>query len=64
MGWQESLTFLAREGCPLQSAEISVVLSRLKRRGKITEIQCGIGRTPSIFRKSPAGSGDPALVAA
>jgi hypothetical protein len=49
---------LAREGRRLRSAEISVVLSRLKKRGKITEIQCGYGRKPSIFRKSPGNSGN------
>ncbi len=42
---------LKQEGRLLQSAEISVILSRLKSRGKIAEIRCGNGRTPSIFRK-------------
>lgn len=42
---------LEREGYPLQSSEISVVLTRLKRRGKIEEVQCGSGPHLSIFRK-------------
>jgi hypothetical protein len=42
---------LTREGYHIRSAEISVILSRLKTRGKIAEIRCGNGRTPSIFRK-------------
>ena len=45
---------LAREGSPLQKAEISVVLSRLKRRREIVEIQPGNGRKPAIFRKQQA----------
>ena len=47
-------TLLAREGRPMRSAEISVVLSRLKNRGKIREIQCGYGSKTSIFLKSAA----------
>ena len=47
---------LRREGYPMGSAEISVVLTRLKGRGEIEEIRRGGGRTPAVFRKpeSPA----------
>ena len=55
---QDIQALLTREGRRVKSAEISVVLSRLKSRGKITEIRCGIGRKPSIFRKSSESSGD------
>ena len=48
---------LAQEGRPLQKAEISVILTRLKSRGEIAEIQRGNGRKPAVFRKPqpPAG---------
>ena len=45
---------LAREGRPLRKAEISVILSRLKSRGEIAEVQRGNGRTAAVFRKPPA----------
>ena len=48
---QDIQALLTKEGRLMQSAEISVVLSRLKKRGKIAEIRCGNGRKPSIFRK-------------
>ena len=47
---------LAREGSPLQKAEISVILTRLKKRREIAEIQRGNGRKPAIFRKRQAPS--------
>ena len=61
---QEIRALLTREGCIIESAEISVVLSRLKRRGKITAIEGGSGRRPSIFRNSPASSGESTLAGA
>ena len=61
---QDIQALLTREGRHVKSAEISVVLSRLKRRGKINEIRCGIGRKPSIFRKSSENSGDQTQAAA
>ena len=48
---QDIQALLKQEGRPLQSAEISVILSRLKTRGKIAEIRRGNGRAPAIFRK-------------
>jgi hypothetical protein len=42
---------LARENWTTRGAEISVVLSRLKRRGEIEEIQFGCGRRPTVYRK-------------
>lgn len=48
---------LAREGSPLQGAEISVILTRLKRRREITEVRPGNGRKPAVFRK-PQAPGD------
>lgn len=44
-------TLLRQEGYFLTSAEISVVLTRLKGRGEIEEIKPGQGRTPAVFRK-------------
>ena len=41
---------LEGEGHLMTSAEISVVLSRFKRRGEIEEIRPGTGRTPAVFR--------------
>ncbi len=61
---QDIHAVLTREGRPLQTAEISVVLSRLKKRRKIVEIHRGNGRRPSIFRKSPLVSNVPADAAA
>lgn len=54
---------LAREGSPLQKAEISVVLSRLKRRREITVIRRGNGRKPTIYHK-PQTPGEPQTEAA
>lgn len=42
---------LRREGYPLSSAEISVVLTRLKSRGEIEEVKRGRGRIAAVFRK-------------
>jgi hypothetical protein len=42
---------LEREGCPLRSSEISVVLTRLKGRGEIEEIKPGAGPKGAVFRK-------------
>jgi len=42
---------LKREGYRMNGSEISVVLTRLKRRGEIEEIKCGTGPIPSVFRK-------------
>jgi hypothetical protein len=42
---------LKREGCPMRSAKVSVVLTRLKSRGQIEEIQRSSGPIPAIFRK-------------
>lgn len=42
---------LRREGGDLSSSEVSVVLTRLKRRGEIEEIRHGFGRKGSLFRK-------------
>ncbi len=53
---QDIHALLTREGLPMRSAEISVVLSRLKGRGKIVEIRRGNGRTPAIFRASQPAS--------
>lgn len=55
---------LKKEGRPITGAEISVVLSRLKKRREIIEIHCGIGRKPSIFRKPPPAEADAAQAAA
>ncbi|MEQ1841649.1 MAG: hypothetical protein ABL994_14675 [Verrucomicrobiales bacterium] len=61
---QDIHALLKQEGRILQSAEISVVLSRLKRRGKITEIRHGNGRTPAIFRKPQPPSAEQTEAAA
>ncbi|MEP7248738.1 MAG: hypothetical protein ABI787_03045 [Spartobacteria bacterium] len=42
---------LLREGAPLGSSKISVVLSRMKGRGEIEEIRRGEGPIPALFRK-------------
>ena len=55
---------LKREGRPLQSAEISVILSRLKTRGPIVDIRPGNGRKPSIFRKPQLASNEQTEAAA
>jgi hypothetical protein len=41
---------LEREGGALRSAEISVVLTRMKGRGQIEEIKRGSGPIPAVFR--------------
>lgn len=48
---REIAALLEREGRPMTSAEISVVLTRLKNRGEVEEIKPGSGRTAAIFRK-------------
>ena len=42
---------LKREGYPLKSDKISVVVTRLKSRGEIEEIKRGRGPIPAVFRK-------------
>jgi hypothetical protein len=42
---------LREEGEYLTPAEVSVVLTRLKKRGEIQEIRPGTGRTGAIFRR-------------
>ena len=49
---------LEREGSAMRSAEISVVLTRMKKRGQIEEIKWGRGRRGSVYRK-PAGATAP-----
>jgi hypothetical protein len=46
---------LEREGRPTRSSEISVVLTRLKSRGEIEEIQRSSGPIPALFRKPENG---------
>ena len=41
---------LKREGFPIRTSEISVVLTRLRIRGEIAELQRGRGPKPAIFR--------------
>ena len=41
---------LKREGAPRSRPEISVVLTRLKRRGEIEEIQPAAGPHPAVYR--------------
>lgn len=53
---------LKREGNPVRHTKISVVLTRLKRNGRIQEIKCGRGPNASVFRK-PESSADPAVSA-
>jgi hypothetical protein len=55
---REIQTLLDREGAPLQSAEISTVLTRLKARGEIEEIKCSAGPYPALFR-GPESPSDP-----
>lgn len=50
---------LKREGSPMQNAQISVVLTRLKRRGEIHEIRRGGGRTGALFAKPVVAGTDP-----
>src|SRR5204863_8129597 len=49
---------LEREGSAMRSAEISVVLTRMKKRGQIEEIKWGRGRRGSVYRK-PASAAAP-----
>ena len=42
---------LEREGYQMKSAEISVVLTRLKSRGEIKEVKRGNGPIPALYRK-------------
>ena len=42
---------LKREGRPMRSADISVVLTRMKSRGEIEEIEPGNGPIPAVYRK-------------
>ena len=42
---------LEREGAPMGSPEISVVLTRLKARGEIEEVRSSAGPHPALFRK-------------
>ncbi|HEX3966356.1 MAG TPA: hypothetical protein VHW70_00185 [Edaphobacter sp.] len=42
---------LEREGAPRATSKISVVLSRLKARGEIEQIQSGQGPIPALFRR-------------
>jgi hypothetical protein len=42
---------LEREGRPMRSSEISVVLTRLKSRGGIEEVKPGSGPIPAVYRK-------------
>jgi hypothetical protein len=42
---------LKREGHPLAGPQLSVVLSRLKRRGEIQEVKPAAGPYPAIYRK-------------
>lgn len=43
-------TLLEREGSWMSSAQLSVVLTRMKNRGEIEQITRGRGRRPAIFR--------------
>ena len=43
-------TMLKREGKPISRPAISVVLTRLKRRGEIEEIQSAAGPYPAVYR--------------
>lgn len=47
---------LNREGYVITSAEISVVLTRLKKRGEIEELRRGKGRKAALFRKLSNGT--------
>jgi hypothetical protein len=50
---------LKREGNPMHNAKISVVLTRLKRNGRIQEIECGRGPNASVFRKPESSFNSP-----
>jgi hypothetical protein len=51
---------LKREGSGILNAQISVVLTRLKRNGRIQEVKCGRGPNASVFRK-PESTGHSAV---
>ena len=56
---------LKREGAPRSRPEISVVLTRLKRRGEIEEIQPAAGPYPAVYRNpNPADEAQAAPAAA
>ncbi len=42
---------LEREGRRMMNSQISVVLTRLKRRGQIEEVECSAGPNPAVFRR-------------
>lgn len=48
---QDIAALLQREGYLLKSPEISVALTRFKRRGQIEEMEWGCGRRATIFHK-------------
>ncbi len=54
---------LEREGFQMPHAEISVVLTRLKKRGEIDEIRRGGGRTPAVYRKPDSAATEHATTA-
>ena len=56
---QDIVALLKREGEWLQAPEVSVVLTRMKRRGEIEEIRRSAGPHPALFRK-PASPASPA----
>jgi hypothetical protein len=49
---------LEREGRPMQSAHISLILARMKNRGEIEQLKPSSGATPAIYRK-PASCNPP-----
>jgi hypothetical protein len=55
---------LKREGYPLNGPKISVVLTRLKRRGEIEEIRCSSGPKPALFGKPATLQGENANIEA
>lgn len=54
---------LRREGYSLSPAEISVIVTRMKKRGEIEEVSLGRGRRGSVFRKAAAAA-DPGTICA
>jgi hypothetical protein len=55
-------SLLEREGYRMKGSEISVVLTRMNRRGEIVEIKPGRGPIPAVFRK-PGTATAPAAAA-
>lgn len=53
---------ISREGYTMKGSEISVVLTRLKRQGHITEVTRSHGPKPAIFRKPEPPAAVPAGV--